>query len=117
MNPAPPSPCVDAIALAGQLGRLDLVSALLAIVAIILVLAGLFAFGFVRGQASATAKATAEKITEERLRTLTRELREMLERGTQKPSLDAPDTSHSDANVEDAATVASEYEDRTRRES
>lgn len=70
------------MAIAAQLGRLDLVSVLLAVVGLILVLGGLFAFGFVRGQASAVAKATADAVAEERLTELTRELREM-NRGSQ----------------------------------
>lgn len=72
------------IQFAAQTGRLDLVSLLLAIVSIILVLGGVFAFVNFRSiarqhaiaQAKETAEATAERITNEYLQ---RELPDLLE--------------------------------------
>lgn len=56
---------VDAIATAAQLGRLDLVSLLLAAIGLILVLGGLFAFFNFRSIAKAQATKEATKVAEE----------------------------------------------------
>ncbi|MCY4241941.1 MAG: hypothetical protein OXD36_09385 [Rhodobacter sp.] len=62
------SPCVDAIAVAGQLGRLDAVSLLLAAVGVVLVLGGVFAFinfrSIARSQAEKEANAVAKEVSE-----------------------------------------------------
>ena len=60
--------CTDATALAGQLGRLDLVSLLLAGIGLILVLGGVFAFinfrSIARSQATEEAKERAKEVAE-----------------------------------------------------
>ena len=55
----------DAIAVAAQLGRFDLVSLLLAAIGLILVLGGLFAFFNFRALAKAQATAEATRVAEE----------------------------------------------------
>ncbi|WP_317056150.1 hypothetical protein [Roseovarius rhodophyticola] len=55
----------DAISIAAQLGRLDLMSLLLAAIGLILVLGGLFAFLNFRGIAKAQATLEATKVAEE----------------------------------------------------
>jgi hypothetical protein len=67
---------VDAIHLAGQLGRLDLVAVLLAVFGLVAIFGGLFGLGYVRGQTYAIAKAEAERIAEERLTVLLKEIRD-----------------------------------------
>ena len=57
--------CPSAIALAGQLGRLDLVSLLLAIMAIVLTLGGLFAFLNLRQIAKRVAEAEVKRIAKD----------------------------------------------------
>lgn len=61
---------LDSVAMAGELGRLDLVSLLLGAIGLLVVFAGLFAFGFIRGQASAIATKAAEQILNERFEAL-----------------------------------------------
>lgn len=53
--------CQDAICVGAQLGRLDFVSALLAIIGLVLVLGGIFAFLNFRSLAKKTACEEAEK--------------------------------------------------------
>ena len=55
---------VDQIQLATQLGRLDLLSAILACLAIILAVAGIFGFIHFRGEARKTAREETQKIAE-----------------------------------------------------
>ncbi len=55
------SQCADAISVAAQMGRLDLISALLALIGIALVLAGVFAFMHFRDVAKKTACEESEK--------------------------------------------------------
>lgn len=77
-------PSQDAIALASQLGRLDLISLLLAIIGLILVLGGVYAFMNFRSIAKThavtesrkVAEETAERVTNEYLQ---RELPDLLE--------------------------------------
>lgn len=52
----------DAVHVAAQLGRLDFISALMAITAILLALIGVCAFFSIRRDAKITAKETAEEI-------------------------------------------------------
>lgn len=54
----------DAIHVAAQLGRLDLVSVLLAAIAVLLALAGIYAFFSVKNSARIVARETAEEIAE-----------------------------------------------------
>ena len=65
---------VDGVTAASQLARLDLATLLLAIVSLLLVFGGLFAFGFVRGQAGQAAKSAAEDIAEKRLTALLQQI-------------------------------------------
>ena len=58
---------VDGVTAAAQLARFDFASLLLAIVSLLLVFGGLFAFGFVRGQATEVAKSAADDVAEKRL--------------------------------------------------
>lgn len=69
----------DAVQTAVQTGRLDLASFLMATVAILAIFAGLFAFGYVRGQSYAVAKKVAEDIAEKRLTDLVGEMRNQFE--------------------------------------
>ena len=66
----------------------DLVSLLLTVFGLVAVLGGLFAFGFVRGESSAVARATAEEVAERRLTDLLKEIRasmqEMREFGSRR---------------------------------
>lgn len=59
---AEPSAATDAIKYASELGRLDLVTAVLAALGLILALGGIFAFFDVRRAARATATETATAI-------------------------------------------------------
>ena len=79
---------LDVVQVAAQLGRFDLVSLLLTVFGLVAVLGGLFAFGFVRGESSAVARATAEEVAERRLTDLLKEIRasmqEMREFGSRR---------------------------------
>lgn len=68
----------DVVQMASQLGRFDLVSLLIASIGIVLVLGGLFAFGYVRGAIYATARKEAEDVAERRLNNLLRDLSDRL---------------------------------------
>lgn len=87
---------LDTIAVASQLGRFDLVSLLLAAFALLALLGGLFAFGYVRGESYATARQAAEEITEKRLKDLLTEFRNSYEdlrefvRTNEQPSSSPP---------------------------
>lgn len=91
----------DALEVAAQLGRLDLVSLLLAIVSLILVFGGLYAFLNFRAIAKAhavreareVAEATAERVTNEYLQ---RELPDLLD--AYRSFLDSGDVSDEDAD-------------------
>ena len=92
---------VDAMVVAAQLGRLDFASLLLAIVSLILVFGGLFAFvnfrSIAKSQAVAEARevaeATAERVTNEYLQ---RELPDLLE--AYRSFLDSDDVSDEQAD-------------------
>lgn len=66
----------DSVNAAMELGRLDLVSALLGMIGVGAIFAGIFAFGYVSGQSRNVAKSTAEKIAQERLTEMLNEFRE-----------------------------------------
>jgi hypothetical protein len=55
----------DAMDAAVQLGRLDVVSALLGVIGVLLAIFGLIGFGYIRSKAEQEAKNTARKFTEE----------------------------------------------------
>jgi len=56
----------DAIQCAYQLGRLDLVSALVASIGVIFAIGGIFSFINIKNSAKATAEETAQKIAHEK---------------------------------------------------
>lgn len=92
---------ISSLAAAAQLGRLDFASLLLAIVSLILVLGGLYAFINFRAiakaqavkEARAVAQATAERVTNEYLQ---RELPDLLE--AYRSFLDSDDVTDEDAD-------------------
>lgn len=94
-------PVADALQIAAQIGRLDFVSLLLAIVSLILVLGGLYAFINFRAiakahaveEANRVAEATAERVTNEYLQ---RELPDLLD--AYRSFLDPGDISDQAAN-------------------
>jgi len=54
----------DAMDAAAQLGRLDIVSALLGIIGVLLAIFGLVGFGYIRSKAEQQAQNTAREVTE-----------------------------------------------------
>lgn len=101
----------DAVRVASETGRLDLLSALMAVVGLSLVMVGIFAFGYFRGQAYAIAKKTAEEVAEERLTALLRNIEQRME--DHKKMLGAEKTPSSRPSVAGAqkATEKAEFED------
>ncbi len=96
---------------ATQTGRFDLVSLLISVVGLSLVAAGIFAFGYFRGEAYTMAKKTAEDITEERLTKLLRQIETRMEdfdKAAQKAK--QPTATPSTAGAL-KATEAGEFED------
>ena len=71
---------------------------------------GYFAFGFIRGQASAIAKETAEQIAEERLTNLTKELREMIATQNQSSSMEQSNIPSGGSDKGREASPDSEYQ-------
>ncbi|MEP2828673.1 hypothetical protein [Parvibaculum sp.] len=69
----------DAVQAALELGRLDMVSILLAMIGVVAIFGGIFAFGYLRGLASAIAKKEAEEIAERRLTELLKNIEEQID--------------------------------------
>ena len=99
--PATPQPA-DAIQMAMELGRLDLVSVLLTAIGLLAIFGGLFAFGYLRGIAAAVAKETAEREVEKRLTTLLQSVAEQTQRGLEQPEAEKR-TEAKTTGVEEAA--------------
>jgi hypothetical protein len=88
----------SAVQAAVELGRLDWISTLLAFVAVLTIFGGLFAFGYIRGQTQAVARAEADRIAERRLTALLSQIEERLnaagvaQNKATQPVIDEPET-------------------------